>query len=145
MTKGTTHFGALLAKLRNERKFTLRQLETASSVPNATIYMIEKNGKGCGQAIAVKLADGLGLSKEARGNFLEAANASARRNKEKFSPALVDAILDALKHSGANSIDYRQVKKVMREVRVGNRVADIVVELKNGERRAIEITSETIP
>ena len=139
--KKREEFGALLLALRRQRKMKLRELETASGVPNPTISMFEKGKKGCGQAIAVKLADGLGLRGNDRLEFLTVAEASIERVSQSFPSALADSLFYILRMSG---IDEGKVVRIFREFVANKHRYDVVVELDNGERYAIEIKAEKL-
>ncbi|MEI8064441.1 MAG: helix-turn-helix transcriptional regulator [Verrucomicrobiota bacterium] len=129
-------FGGLLLQARQAKKMTQRQLRDASTVSNELICMLENGKKNCGQTVAVKLANGLGLLGNERVKFLETANESAQRNHQQISPALVDALLDELKMAG---IDSRQVKTVSREFKHNLTRHDVAVEMQDGKRYGIEI------
>ena len=126
----------LLQELRQEKDLSLRQLEKYSGVPNASIWMIENKQKGCGQAIASKLADGLDLARNARVRFLDAANTTVRRRSQRYPAALADALFAELRGAG---IKEENVVRIEREA--GGRAAkyDLVLELCDGSIYAVEL------
>ena len=134
-------FATLLSAWRKQRQQKIQDLEAASGVPNPTISMFENAKKSCGQALAIKLADGLRLNGNERLQFLTAAEGTIERVSQGFPSALTDSLFDILRCAG---IDKRKVVKVLRENAAGSQKSDLIVELDSGERYAIDFKVEKL-
>ena len=75
-------FGAELKALRQQRKWTLKEVEERTGINGSYVSATENGDNALGSDVAVKLADVFGLSGDERDAFL--VNAAATRKRDRL-------------------------------------------------------------
>jgi transcriptional regulator with XRE-family HTH domain len=140
-----TKFGFTLRALREKRPWTLRELESASGVPNSHISAMESGKRRCGAVAARKLADALfgwQDSKE-KNEFMYAAAATIKargaiKDAELYHPAILDAVCYKLRQMGICDKDIQHASLGVE--RVDGVRADLFIMTKTNDMFDVNIS-----